>query len=365
VGLQKSWGGSIVEASLNNDDYVNNDDPGRQIQTSLWDGNSDYTFNWGYNPIEAGDQMFHGSPLLDYSVLSDSIYTKTQPIQWAPGNFGGGGSPVLGDAYIEKWISVVPGYSRVFKVHYRITHFGSDAHAEAAQELPVVYVNPSVSNFFYYAGDAPWTNGALSQHTMPGWCCDNVHTSEQWGAYVNSSNVGLALYTPMQYPESKGFNAGSTLQFTPICAISWDPGLILDFDTYILVGSLEESRTAIYALHAQQTHPSPLPPYGYMDFPQNGATFSGSSNNVEGWSWSLSSITSIDVFVDGTKIGSATVGLNRDITTVYPGAPTNIGYKYSLDSTHLSNGLHTLVVKATDANGHVATYRTAQITVAN
>jgi len=48
--------------------------------------------------------------------MPDSIYRKTQPIQWAPENFGDGTDPVLGDAYIEKWILVVPGYNRVFKV---------------------------------------------------------------------------------------------------------------------------------------------------------------------------------------------------------------------------------------------------------
>ncbi len=60
--------------------------------------------------------MFHGSPLLVSTLMPDSIYRKTQPIQWAPENFGDGTDPVLGDAYIEKWILVVPGYNRVFKV---------------------------------------------------------------------------------------------------------------------------------------------------------------------------------------------------------------------------------------------------------
>jgi hypothetical protein len=64
VGLQKSWGGSIVEVSLNGTDYVNNDDPGRQIPTSLWDANANYSTSWGYSPVEAGDHFFDGSPLL-------------------------------------------------------------------------------------------------------------------------------------------------------------------------------------------------------------------------------------------------------------------------------------------------------------
>lgn len=365
VGLQKSWGGSIVEVSLNGTDYVNNDDPGRQIQTSLWDSNANYSTSWGYNPIEAGDHFFDGSPLLTYTLQPDSVYARTQPIQWAPENFGGGpGNPVLGDAYIEKWISVVPGYNRVFKVHYEITHFGTDSHADAPQELPVVYVNPIVSNFFYYAGNAPWTNDALSQFTMPGSCCPELHTPEQWGAYVDSTNTGLALYTPMQFPNSKGFNAGSTLQFTPLCPYSWDPGSVLEFDTYILVGPVDESRTAIYALHNQQSGPSPLPPFGYLDVPGTGDTLTGTAN-VAGWAWSLSAITSIDVFVDGNRVGSATFGLPRDISDAFPGAPTDLGYQYSLDSTTLSNGSHTITVKATDANGRVATFRTAQVTVSN
>ena len=366
VGLQKSWGGSIIEASLNGTDYVNNDDPGRQIQTSLWDGNANYNTSWGYNPIEAGDHFFDGSPLLTYTLQPDSVYTKTQPIQWAPEKFGGGpGNPVLGDAYIEKWISVVPGYNRVFKVHYKITHFGTDSHGDAPQELPVVYVNPIVSNFVYYAGNAPWTNDALSQFTMPGSCCPELHTPEQWGAYVDSTNTGLALYTPMQFPNSKGFNAGSTLQFTPLCPYSWDPGSVLEFDTYILLGAVNDSRTAVYALHSQQSGRSPLPAFGNLDDPHTGDTLKGTAN-VAGWAWDLSAMASIDVFVDGNRVGSATYGLPRpDVGNAFPGAPVNLGYQYSLDSTQLSNGSHTIIVKATDANGRVATFPTAQVTVSN
>ncbi len=112
VGLLKAWGAAITEVSLNGTNYVNSDDPGRQIQTSLWDANANYNTSWGYNPIESGDHFFDGSPVLASTLQPDSIYTKTQPIQWAPENFGGGpGNPVLGDAYIEKWITVVPGYS--------------------------------------------------------------------------------------------------------------------------------------------------------------------------------------------------------------------------------------------------------------
>ena len=365
LGLLKAWGASITEVSLNGTNYVNHDDPGRQIQTSLWDANDTYGSTWGYNPIEAGDHFFNGSPLLTHTLLPDSIYTKTQPIQWAPENFGGGPAPVLGDAYIEKWISVVPGYNRVFKVHYKITHFGTDSHADANQELPVMYVNPIVPNFFYYGGTAPWTNDVLSQFTMPGGCCVVLPTPEQWGAYVDATSTGIALYTPMQFPNSKGFNAGSTLQFTPTCPNSWDPGSVLEFDAFILVGPVSESRAAIYALHSQQSTASPLPPYGYLDFPQNGVTLTANAS-VSGWAWALPGMSSIDVFVDGARIASATYGLpTPSLPSVQPLAPSNAAYQYSLDTTKFPNGSHSIIVKATDNAGHVATFATKQVTFAN
>jgi hypothetical protein len=272
---------------------------------------------------------------------------------------------VLGDAYIEKWISVMPGYNRVFKVHYKITHFGADSHADSAQELPVVYVNPNVSRFLYYGGNTPWTNGALSQLTMPGSCCQVFYTPEQWGAYVDSANTGIAVYTPMQFPSGKGFNAGSTLQFTPLCPYSWDPGSVLEFDTFILVGPVDESRAAIYALHSQQSGPSPLPPFGSLDSPHTGDTLTGTTT-VSGWAWALSAVASVDVYVDGNRVGSATYGLSRpDISLSYPGAPSNPAFDYSLDTVPFANGSHAVIVKVTDTEGMVATFATAQVTIIN
>jgi len=365
IGLRKAWGGSIVEVSLNGTNFVNSDDPGRQLQTSLWDGNATYGGSWGYNPIEAGDEVFDGSPLLDFTLNPDSIYTKTQPIQWDPYNFGGSiGNPVLGDAYIEKWISVVPGTNRAFQVHYKITHFGTDAHANASQELPVLYVNPQFSTFWYYGGNSPWTNGSLTSMSMPYSCCINLYTPELWGAYTDASGSGITLYTPDQFPSSKGFSAGSTNQFTPLSPFNWDPGIELEFDTFAMAGPVVDSRALVYRLHQQLPTAKPLPPYGFLGPPNNGDVISG-TYFVNGWVWPRSDIQSVDVFVDGNYVGSATHNLFMDVTSVYPGAPQDVGYQYSLDTTKLANGSHTVTVKATDANGRVSTFATKQVTVTN
>jgi len=231
--------------------------------------------------------------------------------------------------------------------------------------LPVMYVNPNVPNFFYYGGNQPWTNGTLSQHVMPANCCDILATPEQWGAYVDNSNVGIVLYTPQQFPVSKGFNAYSTLQFTPLCPYTWNPGTVLDFDTFILVGPVNESRAAIYALHDQQTGPSMLTPMGWYDSTFNGSLVSGTIT-IAGWSWGLPGMKSVDVFVDGNRVASANNGLSRpDVAIYFPGAPSNTGFQYALDTTAFPNGSHAILVKATDNNGNVATYATQQVTVNN
>jgi hypothetical protein len=200
---------------------------------------------------------------------------------------------------------------------------------------------------------------------MPTNCCDVLGTPELWGAYVDNTNVGIALYTPQQFPVSKGFNAYSTLQFTPLCPYSWGPGSVLDFDTFILVGPVDESRAAIYALHNEQTSPSTLTPMGWNDGSGNFSVVSGTIS-VSGWSWGLPGMASVDVFVDGNRVGSADLGLSRpDIPIFFPGAPSNTGFRYALDTTAFPNGSHSVVVKATDNNGNVATYATQQMTISN
>jgi hypothetical protein len=70
--------------------------------------------------------------------------------------------------------------------------------------------------------------------------------------------------------------------------------------------------------------------------------------------------------VDGNLVGTANYGITRpDIPVAFPGAPSDVGFQYSLDTTAFPNGSHAIVVKATDNNGHVATFATQQVTISN
>ena len=80
----------------------------------------------------------------------------------------------------------------------------------------------------------------------------------------------------------------------------------------------------------------------------------------------MSQVASVTVLVDGSVVASATLGISRpDVTAIFPDAPTNTGFQYSLDTTKFPNGSHAIIVKASDVNGKVATFKTAQVTISN
>src|SRR2546428_837937 len=203
IGLETAWGGSIVEVSLNGTNFVNAHDTGREVQPAFYDGNAHYdscagcTGVFGWDPVLGGDKYRQGSAALSQVRTSNPLYTKAHPLQWNPDDKGGGpGQAVAGDVIVEQTITPVSGRSRVFQGHYKVTHLGSDLHANAQQEFPAVYVNADYNRFVHYGGTAPWTSpadiftpfGATDQPsagstvgvitTLSGWSFDDVSVAK-------------------------------------------------------------------------------------------------------------------------------------------------------------------------------------------
>jgi hypothetical protein len=374
IGLLTTWGGTVTEFSLNGVNYVNANDPGREVQAELWDGNTpslSYPAFWG--TVQAGDHDYDGSPLLAEALSADSIYIKTQPLHWLPEDFGGGTSnPVPSDVFVEQWLTPVPNRGRAFKLHYKITHFGTDSHGNSAQECPAVYVNRGIDTFQYYGGSSPWTYGSSSNFVMPDLpqLSPLLYTPERWGAYVDSSNSGLTVYTPSSYPYSSGFNnpgpsPDGTNDFSPFTVFTFYPGAVLEFDTYLIAGPVSDARAIIYELHHQEAA-SAFSPFGVLEEPQAGDTLKGTSASIAGWTFGTSPVSNVQILMDGTVVGSATYGLSRpDVASAFPGQSTDTGFQYSLDTTKLSNGQHAIVIKVTDTSGKFAIFPTAEVNISN
>lgn len=384
IGLETVWGGSIVEVSLNGVNYVNRHDPGREIQPAFYDGNDQYdscsgcTGVFGWDPTLGGDKYGHGSPLLAQTLSSSSLYIKAQPLEWDPDNKGGGsGSPVMGDLVVEQTVTPVSGHPRAFQVHYGITHLGNDWHANVGQEFPAVYVNSDYNRFIRYAGTAPWTGGAVSVSQFPvgagGFSA--LYAPEHWGAEVNATNMGLTVYVPSQYPYVVGSdipapgppgpNGDGTNYFAPSVTLTIGPHRVFEGDIYLIAGDYTTARQIVYDLHQHLSAPDIFSPFGNTDTPSLGGTVSGITP-VEGWAFDDAKVATVEIMVDGIVNGTANYGSSRpDVADVFPHAPVNVGFSYSLDTTNLPNGPHVLNVRVTDTAGNVALFPDVRVTVAN
>jgi Bacterial Ig domain len=382
IGLQTMWGGSIVEVSLNGTNFVNEHDTGREVQAAQYDGNAQYdncagcTGTFGWNPVQGGDKYDQGSPVLVQTLMPDSLYIKVHPYQWNPDDKGGGpGQPVLGDTYVEATISAVTDHAFTFKVHYKITHFGTDQHADSIQEFPAVYVNLGFDRFVSDSGTIPWANASITFVMMPQLPqgSPTIYASEQWGAFVDNNDQGLTVFVPGMAPYIGGFSAAGdpgptgfgTNYFAPRTFFSFGPGSVLEGDVYLVAGDYKHARQVIYDLHNRLAPKDIFTPFGSVDSPVPKAQLSGAIN-VAGWALDDVAVAKVDVSVDGVLIGTATYGGSRpDVANDLPNAPASIGYIFSLDTTKFSNGPHTIQVSATDTSGNVAVFPNVPVTLQN
>ena len=368
VGIEPRCGGTIAEIILNGTNLVNNYDcTGRQIQVAQYDGNLNYdacascTGIWGWDPVQGGDRNGAGSVVLAEKVTSDSIYTKTQPYEWFPDDKGGGpGRPVLSDVVVEQWLSFVPGEPYAIKMHSKITHQGSDAHALAEQEFPAVYINLGFDRLVYYNGVSPWTGAPVSVTTAQAGI--TYPAAENWAAFVNSEGSGLTVYVPGQYPFLHGVRIDDPLTgpysngfnyLAPMVPFAFTAGRVLEGDIFLIAGDFTQARQFIYGLKSSTVTPDFLPPYGVLDIPASGQTLSGKVV-VAGWAFDNSVMNRIEILVNGQTVGTAIYGQPRpDVADVYPGISLNTGYSYTLDTTKYPNGQYTITANAVDGVGNV------------
>lgn len=263
VGVSLAWGGAITEVSDRGLNTVNSFDAGREIQVAFYDGGQRYdTFAgasgaFGWNPVQGGDKYNHGSPVLNYALGPDSIYTKSQPLEWNPDDKGGGRyRPVPSDIIVEQKISFLPHDSQVVVVNYTITHLGADRHREHFQEFPAVYLNKEFGTFVYYGGAEPWTGAAVSVTALPRLSESSPEFAlrEHWSALVNGQNNGLTVFAPpnaaavgLQIPEGAGGARGNaTNMFRHISVFGIEPQSVFSGRLCLIPGDYRRARRKLY-----------------------------------------------------------------------------------------------------------------------
>jgi hypothetical protein len=97
------------------------------------------------------------------------------------------------------------------------------------------------------------------------------------------------------------------------------------------------------------------PPFGVLDVPlPDSSIHANGVLTVAGWALDDRRVEHVDVFIDGLLEREAVLGINRpDVAAYYPNVSdaTSAGFLVFIDSTRLTNGVHTVTVKATDDQG--------------
>ncbi|UAK16361.1 Ig-like domain-containing protein [Sporolactobacillus terrae] len=93
---------------------------------------------------------------------------------------------------------------------------------------------------------------------------------------------------------------------------------------------------------------------GFIDDLSNGSIVYG-IKEIHGWFLDSNTVDKIDVLIDGNYRDRAIYGLSRpDVGQTYPiYGNNNAGFKYTLNTRALSNGIHTITFRETGRNGKV------------
>jgi len=245
IAVDLARGGTIVELGpCGGPNLVNTHDLGRMIQQAYYAGPDDYgsprppSTGFPWNPIGAGDRYDNAATVLEHSNDGATINTKTAPLQWALDN-------VPAECVIEQWIEVDDA---VVRARNRFANDRSDRTEYRAydQELPAVYTNVPYTHVVTYDGDAPYTNGPLTEHTgqPPAWA--RFVATEQWAALVDDSGSGLGVFNARATQFLGGFSPGSGSAATGYVApirmetLTWNS--VYEYEYALILGTVEEIR---------------------------------------------------------------------------------------------------------------------------
>ena len=205
--------------------------------------------NWPWNPIQTGDSYGHPSQVLAHTNTGQRLYVKCRPMQWALNN-------VPGECTFESWITL---NGNVVTVSNRLVNPRTDTTEQFAgrdQELPAVYTIGRLYRLFSYAGNAPFTGGALTNFPTVPPTVASWRATENWAALVDANGWGLGVYHPGAVrfvggfygsPGSGGPNDDPTGYISPLHMEILDRNIEYTYSYQLILGTLQEIRDWVYA----------------------------------------------------------------------------------------------------------------------
>jgi hypothetical protein len=288
VGKSMRLGGSItwLSRSGSTENIINNYDYGRQVQLSFYSGPVPFLNphpSWpqiGWNPIGAGDVYKNPSRLIALYNDGTVLYARAIPLHWPLNN-------VACECTFETWLRL-DGNTAHIQAKMRNNRSDQTFYPARGQELPAVYVTGKYYRLFTYNGDAPFTSAPLREIRHAGPPFTTWNPTENWAAYVDDNNFGLAVYNPGIYRFGGGFagRPGSGGEFdnptgyiSPIISEIIDHNIEYGYQFRLILGTLEEIRAAVYRLHP----PSPNIPVYIFDKDRQHFTY----QNVRDTGWPI------------------------------------------------------------------------------
>lgn len=254
LGVDLERGGSIFyfAESVTKRNVLNHADEGRFIQQSYYgEPDSSIWVNqpWVWNPIQGGGCHGEKARILKQTFDETGINIVSEPVHWASGM-------AISDAEMEEIITMK---GRMAHIHYIFRNTGRNAtnHPATHQELPAVFVDANLPNLIYYGGSSPWTGDSLKS-VVPGWPNEEHIRTEEWAAYVDSTQWGIGVYTPgtsvsTAYRFSGDGTAGpegsACSYFAPVRTFAITKDLIFEYDVYLYIGTISEIRKTFEGIY--------------------------------------------------------------------------------------------------------------------
>ena len=243
--------------------------------------------------------------------------------------------------------------------------------------LKVYAAGTTASPLGYIDSPADGVTGIVGAVPFTGWALDDIEVTkvELWrdpfGAEPPTHPnglvyIGVATLVSGQRPDVEATYPSYPMAYRGAWGYSILTNLLPSggngtYRLHAYVFDAEGHRTYLGSRRFTASNATATKPFGTIDTPAQGATISGSA--YVSWGWALTPLpstipadgSSIWVYIDGVQVGHPSVGYPRsDIDSLFPGlnnSGAGVRY-YMIDTTTLSNGVHTIVWGVVDNNGN-------------